>query len=83
MSWFSRKAEEKPKLSYWDQLDADYPKGSEWTYLGKRVVILRTHLWEVDGWPIFSPRIQYLDHNGNIATDAVCLEALKPIGVES
>lgn len=76
MSWFSKSTTPR-KLSYWDQLNADYPPGSEWLYLGKQVTVLRTHVWSADGCPWLEPRVQYVDHLGNIVTTEVCLEALK------
>jgi hypothetical protein len=77
VSWFS-KGDKPEKLNYWQQLDHDYPPGSEWEYMGKRCILLRTHYFDME-FPTVAPSIQYFDDHGVIRTTEVCLDALKRV----
>ncbi len=67
----------KPRRKdWWEELDEQYPPGSEWVYLGRPVIVLRTHFWS--GFPYRDPQIQYVDDRGVIQTSPVCLSELRP-----
>jgi len=75
MFW-AKKSDKSKQLTWWQQLDRDYPPGSKWFYLSRPCIVLSTHSSTLDGIKYPFLQIQYADNNGALHTCEACLEAL-------